>query len=93
MVADLRGTGAAVGVPLGLPAGWSLGTQFVAGFVVEKSLSVDNLFVFVIISTFAVPAEGQTRALTLGIALALALRGIFIAAGGAAAAAGSVLVQ
>ena len=58
----------------------------------EKSLSVDNLFVFVIISTFAVPAEGQTRALTLGIALALALRGIFIAAGGAAAA-GSVLVQ
>jgi hypothetical protein len=84
LVADLSGTGAAVRVLLGLLAGWSLGTQFLAGHVVEKSLSVDNLFVFVIIiiSTFAVPAEAQTRALTLGIALALALRGIFIAAGG-----------
>ncbi len=50
-------------VLLGLLAGWSLGTQFLAGHVVEKSLSVDNLFVFVIIiSTFAVPAEAQSRA-------------------------------
>ncbi len=79
------------GVLLGLLAGWSLGTQFLAGYVVEKSLSVDNLFVFVIIiSTFAVPAEAQSRALTLGIALALALRGIVIAAGGAAGSVAAV---
>jgi TerC family integral membrane protein len=72
------------GVLLGLLAGWNLGTQFLAGYVVEKSLSVDNLFVFVIIvTTFAVPAEVQPRALTLGIALALLLRGVFIAAGAA----------
>ena len=72
------------GVLLGLLAGWNLGTQFLAGYVVEKSLSVDNLFVFVIIlTTFAVPAKVQPRALTLGIALALVLRGVFIAAGAA----------
>src|SRR5580704_3652123 len=68
------------GVLLGLIAGWDLGTQFLAGYVVERSLSVDNLFVFVIIlSTFAVPAEYQGRALAVGIALALVLRAIGIA--------------
>jgi tellurite resistance protein TerC len=72
------------GATLGLLAGWSLGTQFLAGYVVEKSLSVDNLFVFVVImTTFAVPAEHQPRALAIGIALALLLRAIFIAAGAA----------
>ncbi len=72
----------AFGAALGIVAGWSLGTQFLAGYVVEKSLSVDNLFVFVVImSTFAVPAERQPRVLGIGIALALVLRGIFIAAG------------
>jgi tellurite resistance protein TerC len=72
------------GVGLGLVAGWDLGTQFLAGYVVERSLSVDNLFVFVIIlSTFAVPAEYQGRALAIGIALALVLRAIFIALGAA----------
>jgi len=72
------------GVVLGLLAGWDLGTQFLAGYVVERSLSVDNLFVFVIIlSTFAVPAEYQPRALAIGIALALVLRAIFIALGAA----------
>jgi tellurite resistance protein TerC len=72
------------GVLLGLIAGWDLGTQFLAGYVVERSLSVDNLFVFVIIlSTFAVPAEYQGRALAVGIALALVLRAIFIALGAA----------
>jgi tellurite resistance protein TerC len=51
---------------------------------VEKSLSIDNLFVFVIIiGTFAVPAEHQSRALTIGIVAALILRGIFIAVGAA----------
>ncbi len=70
----------AFGVGLGLIAGWDIGTQFLAGYVVERSLSVDNLFVFVIImSTFAVPRENQSRALGIGIALALVLRAIFIA--------------
>ena len=73
-------------------AGWSLGAQFLAGYVVEKSLSVDNLFVFVIImSTFAVPAEHQPRALAVGIALALVLRAIFIALGAALLAAFSFM--
>jgi len=72
----------AFGVGLGLLAGWDLGTQFLAGYVVERSLSIDNLFVFVIImSTFAVPREYQSRVLGIGIALALVLRAIFIAAG------------
>ena len=76
------------GALLGLLAGWDLGTQFLAGYVVEKSLSVDNLFVFVIImSTFAVPPEYQSRALGIGIGLALVLRATFIALGAALLAA------
>ena len=72
------------GVVLGTVAGWDLGTQYFAGYVVEKSLSIDNLFVFVIIvTTFAVPAEQQSRALTIGIAMALILRAMFIALGAA----------
>ena len=72
------------GVGFGLIAGWDLGTQYFAGYVVEKSLSVDNLFVFlIIISAFAVPAEQQPKALTIGIVIALALRAVFIALGAA----------
>jgi tellurite resistance protein TerC len=72
------------GVVFGTLAGWSLGTQYFAGYLVEKSLSVDNLFVFVIIlATFAVPGELRARALTAGIMLALLLRGALIAAGAA----------
>ena len=56
------------GAVLGLAAGWSLGAQFLAGYVVEKSLSVDNLFVFVIImSTFAVPAEHHSIPAVYGV--------------------------
>ncbi len=67
---------------LGLVAGWDIGAQYFAGYVVERSLSIDNLFVFVIImSTFAVPAAQQPRLLTIGIAGALALRTAFIALG------------
>src|SRR3954471_13602337 len=74
----------AFGLVLGLVAGWDFGAQYFAGYVVEKSLSVDNLFVFVIImSTFAVPAEHQQRVLTIGILVALVLRAIFIALGAA----------
>src|SRR5579885_844498 len=56
----------AFGLVFGLVAGRDLATQYFAGYIVEKSLSVDNLFVFLIImSTFAVPAEQQPRALTI----------------------------
>jgi tellurite resistance protein TerC len=63
-------------------AGWDFGAQYFAGYIVEKSLSVDNLFVFVIImSTFAVPEKYQQEVLTFGIIIALVLRVIFIALG------------
>jgi tellurite resistance protein TerC len=62
--------------------GGGFGTEYFAGYIVEKSLSVDNLFVFVIImTTFSVPEEHQHKVLTFGIALALVMRGIFIALG------------
>lgn len=62
--------------------GTDFGTQYFAGYIVEKSLSVDNLFVFVIImATFAVPEEHQHKVLTFGIILALIMRAIFIAVG------------
>jgi tellurite resistance protein TerC len=72
------------GVVLTAVAGSDLGAQYFAGYVVEKSLSVDNLFVFVIImSTFAVPADEQPRVLMAGIVGALLLRAVFIALGAA----------
>jgi tellurite resistance protein TerC len=64
--------------------GWGYGWEYFAGYLVEKSLSIDNLFVFVIImAVFGVPAQHQHRALTFGIIAALALRVVFIAAGAA----------
>ncbi|MFD5629399.1 TerC family protein [Streptomyces sp. NPDC127072] len=63
----------------GQPAG-----EFFAGFITEKSLSVDNLFVFVLImAKFAVPTQYQQRVLLVGVLIALVLRAIFIAAGAA----------
>lgn len=65
--------------------GARFGGEYLAGFITEKSLSVDNLFVFLVIFTkFAVPRGLQSQALLIGIVLALILRGIFIAAGAAA---------
>ena len=62
--------------------GGELGVQYFAGYLVEKSLSVDNLFVFVIImTTFAVPEKHQHKVLTFGNVLALIMRAIFIALG------------
>src|ERR671916_2059346 len=70
------------GIVFGAIAGWGYGTEYFAGYIVEKSLSVDNLFVFVIImSTFAVPEKYQQEVLTFGIIIALVLRVIFIALG------------
>jgi tellurite resistance protein TerC len=66
-------------------AGGTYAGEFFAGYITEYSLSVDNLFVFVIImSAFAVPAVHQHRVLLVGIVLALVFRGIFIAVGAAA---------
>lgn len=65
--------------------GTDAGQEYFAAWLVEKSLSVDNLFIFVIIFTrFAVPPELQQRALLIGVALALVLRAVFIAIGAAA---------
>jgi TerC family integral membrane protein len=58
------------------------GVEYYTGYLVEKSLSVDNLFVFIILlSAFAVPRELRQRVLLIGVAGALVLRGIFIALG------------
>ncbi|MGX7829124.1 TerC family protein [Actinokineospora sp. 24-640] len=70
------------GAWLTLRHGSEFGTEYFAGYIVEKSLSVDNLFVFVIImTTFAVPEEHQHKVLTFGIVLALIMRAAFIALG------------
>jgi len=59
--------------------------EFFAGYITEYSLSVDNLFIFLIImGAFAVPAEHQHRVLLVGIVIALVMRGMFIAVGAAA---------
>jgi tellurite resistance protein TerC len=74
----------AFGVWFAIAYGGDAGTQYFAGYIVEKSLSVDNLFVFVIImATFAVPEAFQHKVLTYGIVLALIMRAIFIALGAA----------
>lgn len=58
------------------------GVEYYTGYLVEKSLSVDNLFVFIILlAAFAVPRELRQRVLLIGVAGALVLRGIFIALG------------
>ena len=78
------GIAIAFGIWFTFAYGGDFGTQYFAGYLVEKSLSVDNLFVFVIImSTFAVPEEHQHKVLTFGIVLALAMRTVFIALGAA----------
>ena len=65
--------------------GSQTGVEYLTGYLVEKSLSVDNLFVFMLLLTaFAVPAALQQRVLLYGIVGALVLRGIFIALGAAA---------
>ena len=70
------------GLVLMAQSGSDYGTQYFAGYIVEKSLSVDNLFVFVIImTTFAVPEKHQHKVLTFGIIMALLLRAVFIALG------------
>lgn len=65
--------------------GSTYGGEYFAGYITEKSLSVDNLFVFVIIiAAFRVPRNYQQEVLLAGIVIAIVLRGIFIALGAAA---------
>ena len=65
--------------------GSEFGTEYFAAYLVEKSLSIDNLFIFVIILTqFAVPSILHQRVLLIGVILALIFRAIFIAIGAAA---------
>ncbi|WP_313673558.1 TerC family protein [Mycolicibacterium sp.] len=78
-----------IAVLFGLFIWWQWGAQFggeyFAGYVTEKALSVDNLFVFtVIMASFAVPRMYQQKLLLIGIVLALIMRGAFIAIGAAA---------
>ncbi|MGJ6967733.1 TerC family protein [Streptosporangium sp. G11] len=81
------GVAIAFGLVLWWLAGAGLATEYFAGWMVEKSLSVDNLFVFVIImARFSVPEEHQQKVLLFGIATALVLRTVLIAVGAAAIA-------
>jgi tellurite resistance protein TerC len=74
----------AFGVYIWADFGATTGVQYLTGYLVEKSLSVDNLFVFMLLlSAFAVPVELQQRVLLYGIAGALVLRAVFIALGAA----------
>ncbi|WP_425953805.1 TerC family protein [Xylanimonas sp. McL0601] len=78
------GVAVAFGVIVWLAWGAEYGGEYYAGYVTEKSLSVDNLFVFVLImSSFSVPREYQQKVLLVGITVALVLRTTFIVAGAA----------
>lgn len=72
------------GVGIGVVSGWTYGGEYFAGYLTEKALSIDNLFVFLIVmASFAVPKIYQQKVLMIGIVIALILRGIFIAVGAA----------
>ncbi|THG29883.1 TerC family protein [Naasia lichenicola] len=70
------------GVGIGVVSGWNFGGEYFAGYLTEKALSIDNLFVFLIVMTgFAVPKAYQQKVLMIGIIIALIMRGAFIAVG------------
>lgn len=72
------------GIGLGFATDQAQSLDFFTGWIVEYSMSMDNLFVFILIlGSFAVPAEHRQRVLLVGIALALVFRGLFIALGAA----------
>jgi tellurite resistance protein TerC len=75
---------ACFGVLVHFAFGHERALEFAAGYVIEKALSVDNLFVFVVIfGAFQVPARSQHRVLFWGVLGALVMRAVFIAAGSA----------
>lgn len=66
----------------GAAEGWRFALEFLTGYIVEKSLSIDNIFVFVMVfAYFAIPSKYQHRVLFYGILGALIFRAMFIAAG------------
>ena len=72
----------AFGAYLYIRAGQEIALEYLTGYIVEKSLSIDNIFVMVLIfGFFGVPARDQHRVLFWGILGALVLRGVFIGAG------------
>lgn len=76
--------GCAFGGVLWLSQGSAIAGQYFAGYLLEKSLSLDNIFVFVLLfASLGVPAALQRHVLYLGVLGALVLRGVVIAAGGA----------
>lgn len=76
------GLGVGFGFLLAGTAGWDPATQYFSGYLIEKTLAVDNVAVFaVLFASFAVPREYQHRVLFYGVLGALVLRGLFIAAG------------
>lgn len=78
------GVGLAVGAAIWWGYGAEFGLQYLGGYLIEKSLAVDNVFVWaILLSYFAVPARYQHRVLFLGVVGALVFRAIFIAAGSA----------
>ncbi|MCW2787041.1 MAG: Integral rane protein TerC [Marmoricola sp.] len=84
-LAGFLGLAVAFGICVWLISGHRYGTEFFAGWLTEYSLSVDNLFIFLIIMTrFGVPRAYQQTALLIGIVIALLMRGVFIALGAAA---------
>ena len=71
-----------------LTQGTVAGEAFLAGYLIEKSLSLDNVFVFLLIlNSFAIPSRQRHRLLTIGIVVALGMRAVFIVVGSAALAA------
>ncbi|GIM96435.1 tellurium resistance protein TerC [Paractinoplanes toevensis] len=83
-VALYVGLAVVFGIGVWITAGGRYAGEFYTGWLTEYSLSVDNLFVFVIImARFSVPRQFQQKVLLIGIVLALVMRGLFIAAGAA----------
>ncbi len=83
-VAAMAALAIAFGIGLSHLAGPAYGGQFFAGWITEYSLSVDNLFVFVIVmARFRVPRDYQHRVLLMGVLIALVLRAVFIGLGSA----------
>ncbi len=79
------GLAVAFGIGVWVVSGSQYGGEFFAGWLTEYSLSVDNLFIFIIImSKFSVPRQYQQTVLLIGIVLALVLRAVFIGVGAAA---------
>ncbi len=71
-------------VVMGVWQGRDAAGEYLAGYLIERSLSIDNIFVFALIfASFAIPAGRQGRLLSIGIVMALAMRVLFIVAGAA----------